>query len=333
MIRKNKIPIVDAQIIMRVVPQNLQDIDVQLFEHEFNIVNKASYYYKFRHALFVEDTVVGLPWFNFYPEETHLNGSFSREQIKTYRSKLSIPTSFHAKLVWITQNWTWMYFHWITDALTRYIAIEPMLDGHLVAVPSHYKTFSYVEQSLRFLGIPFVWYDTSKTTYVKELILPSHTSIPGNYHLDFIHKLRDLFHSKLTKTTPFRKIYISRSKANSRKLMNELDLISMLLDFGFEVHCMEDYSFEKQVQLMFETTHLLGVHGGGLTNILFLQSRAKVMEIRMQGDAHNNCYFSLASALDNPYFYVQVKVMDATELNLQVDVELIKQNFKDFFYE
>lgn len=37
--------------------------------------------------------------------------------------------------------------------------------------------------------------------------------------------------------------------------------------------------------------------------MLFMEADTAVLEFRHQGDTHNNCYFSLASALNIKYFY------------------------------
>jgi len=50
---------------------------------------------------------------------------------------------------------------------------------------------------------------------------------------------------------------------------------------------------------------LVGSHGAGLTNMMFMPSQSKVLEIRNHGDSHNNCYFSLASEFGHRYFYIQ----------------------------
>ena len=35
----------------------------------------------------------------------------------------------------------------------------------------------------------------------------------------------------------------------------------------------------------------------------WMQDHSKILEIRARGDKHNNCYFSLASALNHDYYY------------------------------
>jgi capsular polysaccharide biosynthesis protein len=46
-----------------------------------------------------------------------------------------------------------------------------------------------------------------------------------------------------------------------------------------------------------------GVHGAGLTNMMFMSKGSKILEIRGKGDSSNNCFFSLASDLEMKYYY------------------------------
>ena len=318
-------------VIKRSLPINFNADDLHLFKHELEIKTNSIYFYQLKNVILVDDTLITLPFLKFYPQETHLNGSFSNEIKKKYIKKITLPSRKISKAIWITQNWTWMYFHWFTDALTRYIACKELINDHKVVLPITYKKYPFISESLDFLDIPYFWYDDKKNTFVKQLILPSHTAVPGNYNEIYINNLRNLFISKLTNsTTNNRKVFISRKKANLRQIQNEQGLELILFKYGFEVHCLEDYSFTEQIILISEASHLIGVHGGGLTNMIFTQSNVKVLEIRMKDDFENNCYFSLASALKIPYFYHEADLIDKQSLILKLDLNKIEQVIIDF---
>ena len=55
---------------------------------------------------------------------------------------------------------------------------------------------------------------------------------------------------------------------------------------------------------------LISIHGNALTNMLWMPEGSTVLEIRRSGDSHNNCYFSLASALGHKYYYVLAPSVD-----------------------
>ena len=78
---------------------------------------------------------------------------------------------------------------------------------------------------------------------------------------------------------------------------------------------------------MRETVVLLGVHGAGMTNMLFLPDGAPVIELL--NDEHGDpCYFLLASCLGLPYFYAPAKGTNpeiGNQSDLAVDTLLLRQ--------
>lgn len=79
---------------------------------------------------------------------------------------------------------------------------------------------------------------------------------------------------------------------------------------------------------MSETKALGGLHGAGLTNMVFMPPGGHVLEVRFRGDAHNNCYFSLASAMEHGYWYVLADFARGSEVH-DADARVEKENFQD----
>jgi len=73
----------------------------------------------------------------------------------------------------------------------------------------------------------------------------------------------------------------------------------------------EDLTWEEQVKLSFNTKLMISIHGAGLTNMLFMHPNSDIVEIRRKGDYHNNCYYSLASALSHNYYYMEGNISDS----------------------
>lgn len=322
MIEINK-EIYPAHVSERVPPNNLEAKDIVLFEHEFNSLICSTSYLILKNVHILNDTVFDASNFTFYPYYTHVHGSFSAKD-KLKRLKFFLKNKIVVdKAIWITQNWTWMYFHWLTDALPRLIALEDHIEKHKVLLPESYKKHPYIIDSLEILGYDFIFYLECNRVFVKKLALPSHTASPGNYNAYYLNKLRYRF---LKNNNPFRKIFISRSQANQRFIINEDEVTTILLAYGFEVHIFENYTLDKQIELMNETSVLLGLHGAGLTNMLFMPENGSIIELRNQGDKHNNCYFSMASALRHSYFYLQ-GLGDASQtasVNIKIDTIELK---------
>jgi len=137
-------------------------------------------------------------------------------------------------------------------------------------------------------------------------LLVKHTAPTGNYNEGLIRELRTLFrtyYGAANASRPVDKIYISRSRASRRRVINDEAVSNLLRDYGFVTLHFEDYTFEKQVHLAANASMLISIHGAGLTNMLFMKPKASVLEFRPQNDDTNLCYYALASALDLNYFY------------------------------
>jgi capsular polysaccharide biosynthesis protein len=305
---------------LRNKPVNLNLEEEYLFEHEYSYNVPPFVITKIDNALLVKDTVFDVATFSFFASDTHINGYFSFKQKLNYlRSIFILPKSIE-RGIWITQNWTHMYFHWITDALTRLVASESFLNTHSVVLPISYTNFPFVKQSLEFLGYSIVWKKDHEVIKVKELILPSHTSSPGNYNDLILSKLSTKFQVK--KNSLGKKIFVSRLKAEQRFIQNETELYGLFSSYGIEVHFFEEYDFRKQIELLNQTSVLIGLHGAGLTNMIFMETGSVVVEIRNRGDNQNNCYFSMCSALKHAYYYLQGEGNETDTHTAVVNVEL-----------
>ena len=92
-----------------------------------------------------------------------------------------------------------------------------------------------------------------------------------------------------------RRIYLSRSAAALRRLVNEDEVQDVLASFGFETVCAERLTFEQQVRVFHGASHVVAVHGAGLANLLFA-GPVGVLELFARG-TFTPLYFFLAASL------------------------------------
>ena len=165
-------------------------------------------------------------------------------------------------------------------------------------------TCAYVRGSLELLGEhDLVTYRPEEHVLVRSLWVPQHLARTGNFNDPVLRDLQKRFEDPLS-TDADGRVFVSRSKAPTRRILNDTEVVAIMRDHGVAVVHMEDLTFEEQVALMRRTRTLIGTHGAGLTNMLFMPPGGQILEIRAAGDAHNNCYFTMASALDHTYRYV-----------------------------
>lgn len=233
----------------------------------------------------------------------------------------------------VIDDWSYGYFHWLADVLPRILTIKDRLHDVSLLLPQRYKQLEFVEASLKPFGISQIEYiDPDEVLVCGNLIMPTQTAPSGHYNEELIRDVGKLItghYGDETRNTPSDRVYISRAGAPKRRVVNEDELKTVLEKFGFRTIRSEDYSFADQVRIASGARYLISNHGAGLTNILFMGPGTKVLELRHATDSINNCYFTLASALQLDYFYQRCEPENPGEdphtANLKVDhVELTR---------
>jgi len=310
-----------AHVSQRKEPVNLLRENLSLFEHEFSVEINATNVSEFEEASILKDTIFTSRNLKFYKSFSHVFPLKSKKLAKKLLLFLLPSRKINAG-IWITDERSPEYFHWLTDALPRLLAVEEHTGKKPVILPDSYQNISYVQQSLELLSFEPYYYNRKFRLAVKQLYTANHTAESGNYNEKIINNLRDrLLPQKLT--APQKKIFVSRQKALKRRITNEAEIIPLLIAHGYEIHFFEEYDLKKQIKIMSETKSLIGLHGAGLANMLFMQSGGSILELRNEGDSHNNCYFSMASALGHNYFYHLNKgdTEDTNKVDITVDIQ------------
>jgi capsular polysaccharide biosynthesis protein len=324
----------------RNLPVNFNRADADLFEHEIKRIIPATL------LLYMEDVTIDPGGILFHGNKVLPQSFPSPDFVNTWagsrtKIKFFIKNCLHKShkkieqdVFWITDTWSQGYFHWMSDALPRLLTIQERIEDAILLLPGAYKGEKYIASSLKPFSIQNLRF-IQETVHCKNLRLPTHTAPTGNYNENLIRDLRKLytnFYQAVNSVHAGNKVYISRSKAQKRKVVNEEECLATLHEYGFKTIYFEDYPFEQQVEIALNAQYLISNHGAGLTNILFMKSDSKVLELRKNGDAHNNCYFALASALNLQYYYQLCRSAnpdeDAHTANLIVGCHLLRENIE-----
>jgi capsular polysaccharide biosynthesis protein len=204
--------------------------------------------------------------------------------------------------------WSMGYFHWLCDFLPRLALMEEHLKTAALLLPQNHD-YPYVRESLTAFGIHNVlWFSEDEYVHCHQALVPGYVAPSGDINPGITLKIRTRFmdHYKPQQDNQAhpQNIYVSRAKAKGRFVQNEEEVVKLLAAYGFKTVYFEDHTFAEQVNLAFNCKNLVGLHGANLTNILFMQPKANVLELRIKGDDQRNYYFSLASACDLHYFYL-----------------------------
>lgn len=208
---------------------------------------------------------------------------------------LRMPRNFGGRggLVMLAASNAENYYHWLFDSLPRLQLLKNVgydlkdIDGYLLDKSKR----SFQIESLALMGIhESKLFRCSKWVVARceRLILPSMPGPLGYPPRWICNYLREQFKPG-QQQRPHRKIYISRGMARGRKIVNEIDILPQLTSRGYEVHRTENMTFTQQVELFSSAKEIISAHGAGLSNIVFAQPGAKVLELGSR--LHNNLSF------------------------------------------
>lgn len=198
------------------------------------------------------------------------------------------------------------YCHWMLDILPRIGTL--LKSGYKIDDFDHWvfnnANMRFQKDSLSLLGISGNSIVTSREfplITADRVTVPSVGIHPGNGgSSNVIEFLCNTFlPEEIVK--PYKRVYLSREGAAKRKIINGKELEAFLIsEYDFEIVDPATLSVQKQAKLASEADVIVSPHGAGLTNIVFCQSSAKVIEIVSPVYATSS-FFTIARAKELNY--------------------------------
>lgn len=223
---------------------------------------------------------------------------------ETLLSKLSSYENFEDDVVFLVNTaLNAQYFHIWFDGLVKLYYINKISNFNPVIVISNsspliYKQvlgcfkdiFKIVETDFRFIKV-------KKYGIVKVGYWAKHAPY-------FSISIRDFFLSRMLKVSKGKikysdKFYIKRK---TRSILNSKEIEDELVKRGFELIFLEELDIFDQVSLFNNAKFIIGLHGAGLTNLIFSNPKTKVLEL--QNYAIVTTYYFLAQQLNLEYDFV-----------------------------
>lgn len=204
------------------------------------------------------------------------------------------------------------YFHWVTEVLPQLIAAVRSNPNCKILVP--YERFTFIDECLSLLNFEDKRIVASQFPVIaEEVFLLEMNQVEGFLHPFDLGTLRSEFISKEpTIDARERRLYISRRKNRKRRFAGESLLENYLVGEGFEVVHLQDIGFPEQIALMQQAQIVVGMHGAGLTNIIWAKAPLSVVEI-FPGGYLNDCYSRLALSLGFDYRFVLASELSSDE--------------------
>jgi hypothetical protein len=197
------------------------------------------------------------------------------------------------------------YFHWLVETLPRIAILEEAgMEDYRLIVPGSLS--SWQAESLDRLGFgPDRRVGFGEQHWqIDSLLVPSLLGYPGMCRPSAAAWLRRRL-GVSEQAVGTRRLYVSRSRANHRKVANEEEVIAVLFSFGFERVFTEAMTLQEQISLFSQAQFIVGLHGAGLANVLFAPPGGRVLEFMSPLPEYvNACYYSLSSAVGQRYMYL-----------------------------
>lgn len=228
------------------------------------------------------------------------------------------------------------YYHWLLESVPKLLEAQQNIPDFTLLLPASY-TDSFYGDILRLLSITRLERLEPGTIYrVPTLALPYVAENMGNYDATTLREIKTiLFRAAgiVVPLMPDKRVYISRRKAARRKVLNEVDVEHLLTRYDIESVCFEDFSFEEQLRLCARTQLLVGMHGAGLSNIIFLPETASVLELRKFDDGNNYFFTELAAVLGHSrrlqYCAADDESRSVQDADLSVDLAQLENNLRE----
>lgn len=295
-------------------PVNIKFDEDYLFSHEYEkTIPKSSVKY-FKNIDISDSTLKRLKHFRILIKQQRMNSInfktklifFFKDFIKFFNSTTKEEIIFIEKGLWAIDSRSNQYFHWMTDAMQRIFNAEEYLMQYPLILTSNFKDKSFISETLEMLNLEPIYIDHDKHYKIDNLLMSERVSPAGNYRREIIKIIASKFidlQSHNEKNNEYDRIWISRQNAERRMINNFSEVKKILEKYNFNIIEFENFSFAEQVRISMNCKVLGGVHGAGLTNMMFMTKGSKIFEVRGNQDSSNNCFFSLASDLEMEYYY------------------------------
>jgi len=231
------------------------------------------------------------------------------------------------------------YYHWLCESIFRLWMVRHQLHRLVLVLPEYYRDADFIKGSLEPFKIPHIFYiPLGKSLMVKNLCLPQIKPICDSYNTLQLRQVRKFYVSyvknvrKLT-TDLGPRLYVSRQLAPRRKVVNEAEVLQVLKNHGFAIFCPEQYSFLEQVAIFSKVKYLVGEHGSGLTNLLFVPDGASLLELHKNQtnelDHPSPLFWYMAHSLKINYYHQSCQTHgreDYFDGDYLVDINLLEKN-------
>jgi hypothetical protein len=201
----------------------------------------------------------------------------------------------------LTSPGSYNYYHWMFDVLPRVgLLRQSGLQIHRYIV-NRLGWHPFQQETLNMCGISeeqLIECDEHIQLKARRLVVPSMGGFSGHMPKLICKLLRETLLSQggLVQSY-YRRLYISRSLAENRRIMNEQEVIGLLQAFDFQPLNLETMTVAEQISAFASAEAIVAPHGAGLANLVFCRPGTKVIEL-FHPTSVNPCFLALCQKVD-----------------------------------
>ncbi len=311
----------------------------QYFDRGFQIIRIFTIF-GFGNGMLLNKKLFGITTFGLKNRKVYL--------IKYLRSIFKTKVIFKSNLYFLSDIWSDGPYHFHIDVLSKLISLQEkkvsLVNINIVLTKTEY---------IKNIGLPIL--DYLKLNYKTVLLLNNNNQylvFGRNYYLTKPHvmgsnnpSMISLLYDNLlisslkinaNKFLNITKVYYYR-KNRKRMVSNDSILIPILESRGFYCTTFDDLSYFDVISLMSKVFTFVGIHGGGMTNMLFLKGPSNIIEIKTNNpNPQNHCYWHLARSLKFNYTMFVAESVDShnqiegSGCNVSVDITQMLTLLREF---
>ena len=288
-----------------------------LIEPDYNwVILGKQKLFKYSYPL-IED-----PWDNIKPRPSVLAGIFKKKPVEL------------EKAILVKYNWN-NYYHFFSDLLPQlYLCDDNAIAENVpLIVPANYNRLPFVADFFKYFPLkrkiivqsPGQYFQVKELYVAKDFLLGNYPSILREKVI--AQNIADLS----PEINSPELLYITRKKGTKRSISNADEIEKIAVERGFTVIDPGDYNWIQQVKLFSEVKKIIGVHGAGLTNILFCKNNdVQLFEIFPGNGIIPEHYENMSKKLGYRYASMTGNGLNS-EQTFSVDKSLFVENIDRFF--
>ncbi|MGH7213454.1 MAG: glycosyltransferase family 61 protein [Tepidisphaeraceae bacterium] len=202
--------------------------------------------------------------------------------------------------------WSGNYFHWTLECLTQIEGLRRWEKhaGMRAKVIVEQRFPDWKLETLQKLGVSpdhlVRW--QGHTVQVDRLVVPSMRRDAGRTSPAACRWLAgEMFAGVMHHPARPTRVYLSRQHAARRRVSNEDELMSYLVEKGFRICIPEEMTVRQQIETFRDASVIVAPHGAALTNLIYADPGATVVELF--GGRISACYATLCQSLGLRYAY------------------------------